>query len=263
MSSSWPLPKKDPWSTPFAECLLAQLQLHAGLSLLDVACGDGLPAFYLAEQLGPTGRVLAIDLSPAQINRAQFVQGSVLPWLEFVCVDLCALPSTLPSFDRITGNLSFMFFRPNRFEALQNLVSHLNPGGQIVLTFPSFGTFDSLWKRIDREMVQRHLSKERQALADYIAERPSAKQVRQWLEALRLERIVVTEDPLEVTTGQGPAFLYHPLLRGGFLEDAYECFEEQALAEEVMTTVSDDLSSFLPLLALRCTMSGWKVEESV
>jgi SAM-dependent methyltransferase len=177
-------------------------------------------------------------------------------------MDICALPPTLPSFDRITGNLSFMFFRPNRFEALQSLVSHLKPGGQIVLTFPSLGTFDSLWQRIDREMAHRHLVHERQVLADYVAERPSAQHVTQWLEELKLEHIVVTEDPLEVTTGPGPAFLHHPLLRGGFLDDVYEGFEDQALAEKVMAAVSNDLASFVPLLALRCTMSAWKTQDS-
>ncbi len=259
MNASWTLPKNDPWSTPFSECLLAQLQLHPGLSLLDVACGgEGIPAFYLADQIGAKGRVLAIDLSPVQISRAQARKGEALPWLEFACMDMRALPPTLPTFDRITGNLSLMFFRPNRFAALQNLIAHLKPGGQMVLTFPSLGTFDSLWQRIDRAMADRQLVNERQALADYIAERPSAQEVKQWLEKLCLENVVVRDNPLEISTGPGPAFLYHPLLRGGFLEDAYECFEDPRLAEEVMVSVSDDIGSFLPLLAIRCTMSAWK-----
>ncbi len=53
--------------------------------MLDVACGDGIPAFYLAEHVGPTGRVLAMDLSQAQLSRARLVQRFALPWLEFVC----------------------------------------------------------------------------------------------------------------------------------------------------------------------------------
>ncbi len=261
MNESWALPFNDPWSTPFAESLLSQLDVQAGLSLLDVACGGaGIPAFYLAEQIGPSGRVLGIDLSPGQIARARARKGKALPWLTFACMDVRALPPDFPSFDRITGNLSFMFFRPKRFEALQNLIAHLKPGGQIVLTFPSLGTFDSLWQRIDREMADRQLVRERRALADYIAERPSAQEVKEWLEALRMENIVVQEDPLEIPTGSGPAFLYHPLLRGGFLEDAYECFEDPVLANEVMTTVSNDIDSFLPLFALRCTLSAWKAQ---
>ena len=79
----WPLPKHDYWSTPFAESLLQHLALHPGLQILDVASGHGIPAFYLAEQIGPTGEVLAIDVSAGQVARARAIQGSQLPWLRF------------------------------------------------------------------------------------------------------------------------------------------------------------------------------------
>ena len=255
----WPLPAHDDWSTPFAESLLKHLDLCPGAGILDIASGQGIPAFYLAEQVGATGQVLAIDLSRRQIEHARSIQGAHLPWLRFECLDMRALPQHLPCFDRITGNLSVMFFRPNRFEAVQGLVEHLKPGGQLVLTFPSLGTFESLWRRIDQEMAVRGLLAERRRLEAYLVERPSSADVRGWLDRLRLSRIVVAEYPLEVATGSGQAFLHHPLLRGGFLDDAYECFEDQGLAEAVMTRVSEDIESVLPLTALRCVLSGWKL----
>ena len=61
-----------------------------------------------------------------------------------------------------------------------------------------------------------------------------------------------------VQSGPSREFLEHPLLRGGFLEDAYECFDDQVLANEFMTAISNDLPSFIPLTAQRCAMSGWK-----
>jgi SAM-dependent methyltransferase len=261
MTSRWPLPQHDYWSTPFAEALLQHLDLLPGLSILDIACGEGLPAFHLAEQVGPAGRVLGIDISHHQIARARAIQATHLPWLRFDCLDMRALPSTLPAFDRITGNLSVMFLRPNRFEAVQGLVDHLNPRGQLVLTFPSLGTFDSLWRRIDQEMAARNLTRERERLAAYVAERPSAEDSRGWLNKLELERIEVAEWPLEIKTGWGEAFLHHPLLRGGFLDDAYECFDDARLADQVMQAVANDVSSFTPLIAQRCVLSGWKKKE--
>jgi SAM-dependent methyltransferase len=255
----WPLPAHDYWSTPFAESLLQHLDLCPGISVLDIASGHGIPAFYLAEQVGPTGQVLAIDLSGHQVERARMIQGTQLPWLRFECLDMRALPQHLPCFDRITGNLSVMFFRPSRFETVQGLVEHLKPGGQLVLTFPSRGTFESLWCRIDREMAARGLLLERRRLEAYIEERPSSSDAHGWLDRLHLSRIVVAEYPLEVATGADQAFLHHPLLRGGFLDDVYECFENQALADEVMTKVSADVVSFRPLIAQRCVVSAWKL----
>lgn len=258
MTSRWPLPPHDYWSTPFAESLLRHLDLFSGARVLDVAGGHGIPAFYVAEQVGPGGQVLSIDLSAGQVARARSIQGAQLPWLRFDCADMRALPADLPAYDRITGNLSVMFFRPNRFEAIQGLAAHLKPGGQLVMTFPSLGTFDSLWRRVDQEMATSGLLTERRRLEAYIAERPSAEEAREWLSRAGLHRIEIAEYPLEVVTGPGRELLSHPLLRGGFLDDVFECFDDQVLAERVMTNVSEDLKGVLPLIAQRCVLAGWK-----
>lgn len=261
MTSRWPLPQHDYWSTPFAESLLRHLDLFPGATVLDVAGGHGIPAFYVAEQIGPGGQLLSIDVSAGQVARARSIQGNQLPWLRFECLDLRALPAELPLYDRITGNLSVMFFRPNRFEAIRGLAAHLKPGGQVVLTFPSLGTFDSLWRRVDQEMATKGLLTERRRFESYIAERPSAEEGREWLNRAGLHRVEVAEYPLEVVTGQGWELLHHPLLRGGFLDDVYECFDDQAMAERVMTKVSEDLDGVLPLIAQRCVLAGWKLES--
>ena len=238
--------------------LLELLDLRPGLRILDVASGHGIPAFYLADQVGPTGAVLAIDASPGQVASARAIQRDELPWLRFECVDMRALPAAFPTFQRVTGNLSVMFFRPHRFEVVRGLIDHLEPGGQLVLTFPSLGTFDSIWKRIDQEMSRQGLALERDRLAAHVAERPSAKEARGWLEQLEMERITVVERPLEVASEAGQRFLQHPLLRGGFLDDAYECFDDATVADEVMGRVSQDLDGMRPLIAQRCALSGWK-----
>jgi len=137
------------------------------------------------------------------------------------------------------------------------LLRFLNPEGQLVLTFPSLGTFDSLWQRVDQEMRRQSFTTERERLAEYLAERPSAEDARGWLKSGGLERIEVAEYPLEVVTGPGQEFLYHPLLRGGFLDDVYECFTDQTLAESFMQVIANDVLSFIPLFAQRCVMSGW------
>ena len=254
----WSLPQYDYWSTPFAESLLRHLDLRVGLRILDIASGHGIPAFYLAEQVGPTGPVMAIDLNMGQVMRAKTIQGSQLPWLRFECMDMRSLPSDLPMFDRITGNLSVMFFRPDRFHAVEGLVKHLLPGGQIVLTFPSYGTFDSLWQHVDQAMIQFGLTNERARFQAYLTERPSVEDGHGWFKALNLERIETEAYPLEVATGPGQEFLHHPLLRGGFLDDVYECFEDQSLAEQFMTGIAQNIIKFTPLVAQRGVLSGWK-----
>ena len=260
MVNNWSLPENDPWSTPFAESLLHHLEIRKGDHILDIAAGGGIPAFYLADQVGPEGSVLAIDIHQGQVLRSRSIQGTQLPWLRFEVGDMRFLPADLPKFDRITGNLSFMFFRPNRFEVLQSLVRFMKPGGQIVLTFPSLGTFDSLWTYVDKEMADRGLKDERNALDEYINERPSAFHAEKWLQELGMEKVKVSEYPLEILTGPGREFLNHPLLRGGFLDDIYECFKDQGLANDFMNAISENISNFIPLFAIRCAMCGWLPE---
>ena len=106
-------------------------------------------------------------------------------------------------------------------------------------------------------MSSQGLVDERKALDEYINERPSASEVKNYLKELGLEKIKVGEQPLEVETGSGIEFLEHPLLRGGFLDDIYECFQNQDLANNFMNEIAKNISYFTPLFAIRCAMSGW------
>jgi hypothetical protein len=111
---------------------------------------------------------------------------------------------------------------------------------------------------MDHAMIQQGLINERERFQEYLNERPSTQEARGWLEACDLDRVETIEYPLEVKTGPGAEFLHHPLLRGGFLEDVYECFQDQDLADGFMEKISEDMHSFTPLIAQRCVLSGWK-----
>ena len=213
--------------------------------------------------MGSTGRVIGLDINESQLIRARTFQGPHFPWLKFRHGDVRDPPSDLKPFDRITGNLSLMFFRPDRKLALRQLIKFLKPGGQIVLTFPSLGTFESLWQRVDQEMADQGLKKEQDLFTQYREERPSASDAEEWLKEIGLVNVEVEEFPLEIQTDSGQAFLSHPLLRGGFLDDIYECFTDQEAAECFMNIIANDIQSFRPLVAQRCVMSGWRSAISI
>src|SRR5262245_8770702 len=55
----------------FRDHLLSFARLQRGESVLDVGCGTGSLAIAAKRQVGPTGRVDAIDASPQMIERAR------------------------------------------------------------------------------------------------------------------------------------------------------------------------------------------------
>lgn len=74
--------------------LMTQLPLRPGSRIIDLACGTGFFSHQIAEQIGPEGEVVAVDLSPGMLARSQdgaarkglanisFVEADALAWLE-------------------------------------------------------------------------------------------------------------------------------------------------------------------------------------
>lgn len=61
-----------PWlTTGVRREAVARLRLSPGDSVLDLGCGTGLTLPILAAAVGPTGRVVGVDLSPEQLERAR------------------------------------------------------------------------------------------------------------------------------------------------------------------------------------------------
>jgi demethylmenaquinone methyltransferase/2-methoxy-6-polyprenyl-1,4-benzoquinol methylase len=104
--------------------------LSSGAAVIDVACGTGKLAAALAEQVGPFGRVLAVDLSPGMI--AHGVQSHYdLVQLEFRLGNALALPSGDGEFDAAT--IAFGLRNLADYSAgFRELRRVVKPGGRVV-----------------------------------------------------------------------------------------------------------------------------------
>src|SRR5258707_3337905 len=61
---------------PWAPLLVDAARLVAGDRVLDVACGTGVVARAAAKRVGPTGRVVGVDLNPGMISVARSLPGT-------------------------------------------------------------------------------------------------------------------------------------------------------------------------------------------
>jgi len=105
---------------------LTRLGLAPGARCLEVGAGSGSIARWMADQVGPAGRVLAIDLDPRWCRRDGRAQ------LEVLELDLVADPLPVGPWDVIHERL-LLHHLPERLEVLTRLTAALAPGGVILI----------------------------------------------------------------------------------------------------------------------------------
>ena len=82
----------DDWHRRYAEQLVAVTPLRSGNRALDAGTGTGFAACAIARRVGPTGRVLAVDISPGMLEQARRVIGAAgLGNVECIEADVCDL----------------------------------------------------------------------------------------------------------------------------------------------------------------------------
>ncbi|MEU6249471.1 class I SAM-dependent methyltransferase [Glycomyces sp. NPDC047010] len=96
---------------------------------LDVGCGEGADAVWLAEQ---GWRVTAIDLSRVALERAAAAGAHVADRIAWSRGDLAATPPPAASFDLVTAQY-FPILRTSGPEAVTGLLDAVAPGGTLLV----------------------------------------------------------------------------------------------------------------------------------
>lgn len=103
-----------------------------GERVLDVGCGCGQTSLQLAERVGPTGRVLGVDVSGPMLARAaERAREAGAGHVSFQRAD-AQTHGFAPEFDLLFSRFGVMFFE-DPVAAFANLRSALRPGGRLIL----------------------------------------------------------------------------------------------------------------------------------
>lgn len=115
---------------PWAADLVERAAPAVGARVLDVACGTGVVARLLPPRVGPTGRVVGLDLDPGMLAAARAASAGVpIEWLEGSAL---AMPLPDGAFDLVLCQQGLQFF-PDRAAALREMHRVLAPGGRLVV----------------------------------------------------------------------------------------------------------------------------------
>jgi ubiquinone/menaquinone biosynthesis C-methylase UbiE len=117
----------------FGRATVDRLALARGESVLDVCAGTGASAIPAAVKVGPTGRVVAVDLAENLLSLAERKARRLgLSNLEIRLGDLDALDYP-PVFDAVVIVFG-IFFLPDMTAATTGLWRMVKPGGQLAVT---------------------------------------------------------------------------------------------------------------------------------
>jgi ubiquinone/menaquinone biosynthesis C-methylase UbiE len=124
-------------SSHFLPFLLMAAGVQSGMKVLDIATGTGLAAAECLRAVGPTGHVVAADLSESMLEQAKRRLASA-PNVSFAVEDGQALSFDDSSFDALICSLGLMFF-PDPSRGLSEFLRVIRPHGRAaasVLTIP-------------------------------------------------------------------------------------------------------------------------------
>ena len=115
---------------PATELMLDLAGLKPGDRMLDIAAGTGDTSLIAARRVGPTGRVLATDLSPSMLEVAEDeARKAGLTNVETRVMDARTLELESDSFDAVISRMGIMLM-PEREKALAEILRALKPGAR-------------------------------------------------------------------------------------------------------------------------------------
>ena len=135
------------WLGPATDKMLEMAGISEGHHVLDVAAGAGEQSVTAARKLGPTGYVLATDISPEILVFAQkLAEESGMNNIETRVMDGENLTIDDASFDAVISRVGLIYF-PDQQKALREMLRVLKPGGKaaaIVYSTPDKNEFFSI-----------------------------------------------------------------------------------------------------------------------
>jgi SAM-dependent methyltransferase len=112
---------------------LALGELAAGQTVLDLGCGAGLDSILAARRVGPTGKVIAVDMTGAMLDKAQRNAATVgISNIEWHLADAENLPVTDGTVDVVITN-GVLNLCQDKPKILAELHRVLCPGGRLQL----------------------------------------------------------------------------------------------------------------------------------
>jgi ubiquinone/menaquinone biosynthesis C-methylase UbiE len=228
-------------SRHFLPFLLSAAGVASGMKVLDIATGTGLAAEEALLAVGPTGHVVAADVSDAMVGQAK-QRLSAAQNVTFAVEDGQSLSFADGSFDALICSLGLMFF-PDPSRGLSEFLRVLRPGARAatsVLTVPE----RSYNGRINA-VIAKHLPAISEATARTFS-LGDAVGLRQLFEKVGFRNIKITRETHRFRLPSFDAY-FGPFERGGASTGQAYLTLPQSVRDSVRKEVQRDLGDTVGL----------------
>lgn len=118
----------------FGNRLVELATVKPNMHVLDIATGRGSVLFPAAKAVGPSGKIIGIDISQQMIEEtSKEALERNAPWIEFHCMDAEILSFSNNTFDIVFCGFA-LFFLPSLDKALLEFKRVLKPGGTLAVS---------------------------------------------------------------------------------------------------------------------------------
>ncbi len=137
MSSAEELPDYAPMLSAYHDAhatelraMVASLPIQEGDRVLEIACGDGFYARWIAERVGATGGVVGVDILPAYLEVAR--REASTSRIRYIAADIARLPFPDETFD-LAWCAQSLYSLPDPVDALRRMARVVRAGGEVAV----------------------------------------------------------------------------------------------------------------------------------
>lgn len=188
------------WNT-MGNAVVAAADLHTGDSVLDACCGSGASTVPAAQEVGPEGRVDAVDLSAALLTLAGAKAAALgIGNVRFVQADAAVWTSDQQPYDALLCGYG-LYFLPDMTAGLAHLAAQLRSGGKLAMSTwqeHAHQPFGSLLREVCFEEQPSLRDAPVPVAYRQMEDISTPEKLRAFLEEAGFEAVEVHETPLQV-----------------------------------------------------------------